>query len=54
VELKNDKNNFYLTDEKYNIFISEVKEAKSVSVKKTVHFRRLKRFDIVNITGEKN
>jgi hypothetical protein len=34
VELKNDKNNFYLTNEKYNIFLSEVKEAKSVSVKK--------------------
>jgi hypothetical protein len=52
VELKNDKNNFYLIDEKYNIFLSEVKEAKSVSVKKTVHYRRLKRFDIVNIAGE--
>jgi hypothetical protein len=32
VELKNDKNNFYLTDEKYNIFLSKVKEAKSIRV----------------------
>jgi hypothetical protein len=37
VELKNDKNNFYLTEEKYNIFLSEFKKAKSVSMKKTVH-----------------
>jgi hypothetical protein len=53
VELKNDKNNFYLTEEKYNIFLSKVKVAKSVNMKKIVHYRRLRRFDIVNIAGEK-
>jgi hypothetical protein len=34
VELKNNKNNFYLTEEKYNISLREVKIAKSVYVKK--------------------
>jgi hypothetical protein len=54
VELKYVKNNFYLTEEKYNIFLREVKVAKSVNVKKkTVHYRQFKRFDIVNITSEK-
>jgi hypothetical protein len=52
VELKNNKNNFYLTEEKY-ISLREVKVTKSVNVKKTVYYRRLERFDIVNITGEK-
>jgi hypothetical protein len=31
-------NIFYLTDEKYNIFLRELKVAKSVNVKKTVHY----------------
>jgi phosphopantetheine adenylyltransferase len=34
VELKNNKNNLYLTEEKYNIFLREVKVAKSVNVNK--------------------
>lgn len=34
VELNNDKNIFYLTEEKYNVFLSEIKEAKYVNVKK--------------------
>ena len=46
-------NNFYLTSERYNYLINEVKEAKSVKgKKKTVHYRRLKRYAILNIGGE--
>jgi hypothetical protein len=45
-------NNFYLTSERYNCLLSEVKEAKSVKGKQTVHYRRLKRYDILNIGGE--
>jgi hypothetical protein len=35
------------------MFLSEVKVAKSVNVIKTIHYLRLKRFDIINIAGEK-
>jgi len=45
-------NNFYLTSERYNSLLNEVKEAKSVKGKQTVHYRRLKRYDILNIGGE--
>jgi hypothetical protein len=45
-------NNFYLTSERYNSLSSEVKEAKSVKGKQTVQYRRLKRYDILNIGGE--
>jgi hypothetical protein len=45
-------NNFYLTSERYNSLLSEVKEAKSVKGKQAVHYRWLKRYDILNIGGE--
>jgi hypothetical protein len=45
-------NNFYLTSERYNFVLNGVKVAKSVKGKPTVHYRRLKRYDIVNIVGE--
>jgi hypothetical protein len=45
-------NNFYLTSERYNSLLNEVKVAKSVKGKQTVHYRRLKRYDILNIGDE--
>jgi hypothetical protein len=51
-ESVNNNDNFYLTNERYNSLLSEVKEAKSVKEKQTVHYRRLKRYDILNIGGE--
>jgi hypothetical protein len=45
-------NNFYLSSERYNCLLSEVKEAKNVKGKQTVHCRRLKRYDILNVGGE--
>jgi hypothetical protein len=45
-------NNFYLTSERYKPLLNEVKEAKRVKGKQTVHYRRLKRYDIFNIGGE--
>lgn len=45
-------NNFYITGERYTRLLNEVKEAKSVKVKQTVHYRRLKRYDILKIGGE--
>lgn len=45
-------NNFYITAERYTSLLNEVKEAKSVKVKQTVHYRRLKRYDILKIGGE--
>jgi hypothetical protein len=45
-------NNFYLSSERYNSLLREVKEAKNVKEKQTVHYRRLKRYDILNIGGE--
>jgi predicted CopG family antitoxin len=51
--VKNKKeNNFYLTRERYNYLLNEVKVAKSVKGKQTVQYRRLKRYDILNIGGE--
>lgn len=49
---KKHDNSFYLTNEKYTSLINEVKEAKCVKEKQTVHYRRLKRYDILNIGGE--
>ena len=49
---KKKDNNFYLTSERCNSLLNEVKEAKSVKGKQTVHYRRLKRYDILNIRGE--
>ena len=42
----NNKDNFHLTSERYNSLLNELKEAKSVKVKQTIHYRRLKRYDI--------
>ena len=44
--------NLYLTSERYNYRLKGVKVAKSVKGKQTVHYRRLKRYDILNIGGE--
>ena len=46
------KDNFYLTGERYSSLLNEVKEAKRVKGKQTVHYRRLKRYDILYIGGE--
>jgi predicted type IV restriction endonuclease len=53
-ESVNNKDNFYLTSERYNYLLNEVKVAKSVKGKQTVHYRRFKRYDILNIGGEEN
>jgi len=45
-------NNFYLISERYNSLLNEVKVANCVKGKQTVHYRRLKRYDILNIGGE--
>jgi hypothetical protein len=45
-------NNFYLSSERYNSLLREVKEVKSVKGKQTVHYWRLKSNDILNIGGE--
>jgi hypothetical protein len=50
--VNNKDNNFYLTSERYNSLLSDVKEAKGVKGKQTVHYRQLKRYDILNIGGE--
>ena len=49
---KKKDNNFYLTSERYNSLLNVVQEAKSVKGKQKVHYRRLKRYDILNIGGE--
>jgi hypothetical protein len=48
----NKKDNFYLTSVRYNSLLLEVKEAISVKGKKTVHYRLLKCYGILNIGGE--
>jgi hypothetical protein len=45
-------NNFYLTSERNSSLLNEVKEAKSIKGKQTVHYRRLERYDILSIGGE--
>ena len=45
---KKKDNNIYLTSKRYNSLLNEVKEAKSVKGKQAVHYRRLKRYDILN------
>jgi len=50
--VNNKDNNIYLTSERYNSLLNEVKVAKSVKGKQTVHYRQLKRYDILNIGGE--
>jgi len=50
--VNNKDNNFYLTSDRHNSLLNEVKIAKSVKEKQTFHYRRLKRYDILNIGGE--
>jgi hypothetical protein len=50
--LNNKKDNFHLTSERYNSLSNEVKETKSVELNQTVHYRRLKPYDMINIGGE--
>jgi hypothetical protein len=45
-------NNFYLISDRYKTLLNEVKEAKNIKGKQTVHYRWLKRYDILNIGGE--
>jgi hypothetical protein len=53
--LNNKKDNkFNLTSERYNSLLSDVKEDKSVKGKQTVHYRRLKRYDILNMEAKRN
>jgi len=52
IETKNNTNSLYIINEKYEILINKVKESKSINVKKSIHYWRLKRFDIVSIGGE--
>ncbi|XP_069610658.1 KRAB-A domain-containing protein 2-like [Ranitomeya imitator] len=51
VEKKRD-NNFYLTDDKYENILKEVKEAKVAVPKQSIHYRRLKRYDIMTIGND--
>ena len=43
--------NRYIYREKYEQFINELKEAKTLKTKQPVHYRRLKRYELVNING---
>jgi len=46
------ENNFYLTSERYGSLLNEVKVVKRVKGIQTVHYKRLKRYDILNVGGE--
>jgi hypothetical protein len=50
--VNNKKDNFYLSSERYNSLLREVKEAERLKGKQTVHCWRLKRYDILYIGGE--
>ncbi|XP_069611030.1 KRAB-A domain-containing protein 2-like [Ranitomeya imitator] len=52
VEKKRD-NNFYLTDDKYENILKEVKEAKVAVPKQSIHYRRLKRYNIMTVGNDK-
>lgn len=45
-------NNFYLDKDKYAKCLEEVKTAKNIKKKEAVHYRRIKRYDILTIGGE--
>ena len=51
-ESVNKKDNFYLTNEQYNTLLSEMKDAKTIANKKSVHYKCLKRYDVLNIRDE--
>ncbi|CAJ0961849.1 unnamed protein product [Ranitomeya imitator] len=53
VEKKRD-DNFHLTDDKYDNILKEVKEAKVVVPKQSIHYRRLKRYDIMTVGNDEN
>ncbi|XP_023221007.1 KRAB-A domain-containing protein 2-like [Centruroides sculpturatus] len=46
------KDNFYLNRDKYAKCLKEVKAAKNMKKKQAVHYRRIKRYDILTIGGE--
>ncbi|CAH1643623.1 unnamed protein product [Spodoptera littoralis] len=45
-------NNFYLDKDEYAKCLEEVKTAKNIKKKEAVHYRRIKRYDILTIGGE--
>ncbi|XP_067125304.1 KRAB-A domain-containing protein 2-like [Centruroides vittatus] len=45
-------NNFYLNTDKYAKCLEEVKAAKNMKKKLAVHYRHIKRYDILNVGGE--
>uniref|UniRef100_A0A8D8YV07 KRAB-A domain-containing protein 2 n=1 Tax=Cacopsylla melanoneura TaxID=428564 RepID=A0A8D8YV07_9HEMI len=45
-------NHLYISDGKYKELIKEVREAKAEEKKKTIHYRRLKRFDIMTVDNQ--
>jgi len=45
-------NNFYFNKDKYANCLEEVKTAKNVKKKEAIHYRRIKRYDILTIGGE--
>ncbi|XP_067142185.1 KRAB-A domain-containing protein 2-like [Centruroides vittatus] len=45
-------NNFYLNRDKYTKCLEEVKAAKNMKKKLAVHYRRIKRYDILTIGSE--
>jgi hypothetical protein len=49
---KREDNSIYLTSEKYNDIINEVKCAKLITKKPSLIYRRLKRYDIIQIEDE--
>jgi len=52
IKKKDSSNTFYLTREMYNTYLQEVKKAKTITVKTSIHYRRLKRFDVLCIGNE--
>jgi hypothetical protein len=54
MELKNNKNIFYLTEEKYNIYLREVKVAKYVNVKKQFTIGKLNGLILLILLVKKN
>ncbi|XP_023224704.1 KRAB-A domain-containing protein 2-like [Centruroides sculpturatus] len=45
-------NNFYLNRDKHAKCLEEIKDAKNMKTKLSVHYRRIKRYDILTIGGE--
>lgn len=51
ISKKRNDNSFFLSAKKYKFLISEVKISKDKSNKQRNDYRRLKRYDVVNILG---